>query len=45
MSKRVRVAVLLGGKSSEHEIWLESARSVLEALGPERYDVATVATS
>jgi D-alanine-D-alanine ligase len=43
VSKRVRVAVLLGGKSSEHEISLESARSVLEALDPERYDVATVA--
>ena len=43
MSKRVRVAVLLGGRSSEHEISLESARSVLQALDPERYDVATVA--
>jgi D-alanine-D-alanine ligase len=43
VSKRVRVAVLLGGKSSEHEISLESARSVLEALDPERYDVDTVA--
>jgi D-alanine-D-alanine ligase len=43
VSNRVRVAVLLGGKSSEHEISLESARSVLEALDPERYDVATVA--
>jgi D-alanine-D-alanine ligase len=43
VSKRVRVAVLLGGKSSEHEISLESARSVLEALDPEHYDVATVA--
>jgi D-alanine-D-alanine ligase len=42
VSKRIRVAVLLGGKSSEHEISLESARSVLEALDPERYDVATV---
>ena len=43
MSKRVRVAVLLGGRSSEHEISLESARSVLEALDPERYDTVTVA--
>jgi D-alanine-D-alanine ligase len=43
VSKRVRVAVLLGGKSSEHEISLESARSVLKALDPEHYDVATVA--
>jgi D-alanine-D-alanine ligase len=42
MSKRVRVAVLLGGRSSEHEISLASARSVLEALDPERYDTVTV---
>ena len=42
MSKRIRVAVLLGGKSSEHEISLESARSVLDALDPERYDAVTV---
>ena len=39
---RVRVAVLLGGKSSEHDISLESARSVLDALDPERYDAITV---
>ncbi len=43
MSKRVRVAVVLGGKSSEHEISIESASSVIEALDPDRYDVATVA--
>jgi D-alanine-D-alanine ligase len=43
VSKRVRVAVLLGGRSSEHDVSLESARSVLEALDPERYDAVTVA--
>src|SRR5213078_2246719 len=43
VSKRVRVAVLLGGRSSEHEISLASARSVLEALDPERYEAVTVA--
>jgi D-alanine-D-alanine ligase len=42
MSKRVRVAVLLGGRSSEHEISLASARSVLQALDPERYETVTV---
>jgi D-alanine-D-alanine ligase len=42
VSKRVRVAVLLGGRSSEHDISLASARSVLEALDPERYDTVTV---
>ncbi|HEY6052726.1 MAG TPA: D-alanine--D-alanine ligase family protein [Gaiellaceae bacterium] len=39
MSGKVRVAVLVGGRSSEHEISQASARSVVEALDPERYDV------
>nr|MBA3429858.1 D-alanine--D-alanine ligase A [Actinomycetota bacterium] len=43
MSGRLRVALIAGGRSSEHEISLASARSVLEALDPERYDVTTVA--
>ena len=42
MSKRVRVAVLLGGRSSEHEISIASGRSVLAALDPARYDAVTV---
>ena len=42
MSRRVKVAVLLGGRSSEHEISLASARSVLDALDPERYETITV---
>ncbi len=36
---KLRVAVLMGGRSSEHEISLASARSVAEALNPERYEV------
>jgi D-alanine-D-alanine ligase len=40
---RTRVAILAGGRSSEHDISLASARSVLESLDPERYDVVTVA--
>jgi D-alanine-D-alanine ligase len=35
--------VLAGGRSSEHDISLASARSVLEGLDPERFDVVTVA--
>jgi D-alanine-D-alanine ligase len=38
-----RVAILMGGRSSEHEISLASARSVLEALAPERYESVTIA--
>ena len=39
---RVRVAVLAGGRSSEHEVSLASARSVVAALDPERYEVVEV---
>jgi D-alanine-D-alanine ligase len=42
VSRRVKVAVLLGGRSSEHEISLASARSVLDALDPARYETITV---
>jgi D-alanine-D-alanine ligase len=43
VSRRLRVALIAGGRSSEHEISLASARSVLEALDPERYDVVNLA--
>jgi len=42
VTARVRVAVLAGGRSSEHEISLASARSVVEALDPERYETHTI---
>jgi D-alanine-D-alanine ligase len=38
----IRVAVLMGGRSSEHDISLASARSVIAALDPERYETVTV---
>ncbi|MCY7302751.1 MAG: D-alanine--D-alanine ligase [Thermoleophilia bacterium] len=38
----MRVAVLAGGRSSEHEISLASARSVIEALDPDRYETRTI---
>jgi D-alanine-D-alanine ligase len=42
VSRRVRVAVLAGGRSSEHEISRASAGSVTAALDPARYDVVQV---
>ena len=35
---RARVVVLFGGRSAEHEISCISARSVMDALDPERYE-------
>ena len=42
MSPKVRVAVVMGGRSSEHEISLASAASVLATLDPERYEAVQV---
>jgi D-alanine-D-alanine ligase len=42
VARRIRVAVLMGGRSSEHEISLASARSVLANLDPDRYETTTV---
>ncbi|MGH3117782.1 MAG: D-alanine--D-alanine ligase family protein [Gaiellales bacterium] len=39
---RLRVAVIQGGRSSEHDISLASARSVVEALDPNRYEVRAI---
>jgi D-alanine-D-alanine ligase len=35
---RIRLGIIFGGRSSEHEVSLRSARSVLEALDRRRYD-------
>lgn len=42
MSRRTRVAVVFGGRSTEHAISCVSAASVLSALDPDRYDVVAV---
>jgi len=42
MEKRLRLAVLFGGRSGEHEVSLISARSVLEVLDPAKYAVFQV---
>jgi D-alanine-D-alanine ligase len=39
---RIRVAVLLGGRSSEHSISCISGRSIVAALDPDRYEVSVV---
>ena len=38
MERRLKVAVLFGGRSGEHEVSLESARSVLQALDLTRFE-------
>ncbi len=42
MSKRLKVAVLYGGQSGEHDVSLMSAGSILENLDDDRYDITPV---
>lgn len=42
MTRKLRIAVLFGGRSGEHEVSLNSARSVLEVLDREKYEVFEV---
>jgi D-alanine-D-alanine ligase len=41
-AKKLRVLVLFGGRSGEHEVSLLSARSVLSQLDPQKYEVVPV---
>ncbi|MGE5139103.1 MAG: hypothetical protein ACM3JD_06575, partial [Rudaea sp.] len=38
MDGKIRVGLLFGGRSGEHEVSLASARSVLQALDRDKYD-------
>jgi D-alanine-D-alanine ligase len=42
MSKKVRVGVLFGGKSAEHEVSLLSARNVIDAIPRDKYEVVPI---
>lgn len=42
MTKKLRVVLLFGGRSGEHEVSCVSARHVAEALDPDRYEVVPV---
>ena len=43
MKRRMRVGVIYGGRSGEHEVSLRSAASVIAALDPKRYEVVPIA--
>ena len=42
VKKRLRVGVLFGGRSGEHEVSLQSAASVIAALDPGRYEIVPI---
>jgi D-alanine-D-alanine ligase len=42
MKRKLRVAVLFGGKSAEHEISLASARNIVEAMDKTKYQIVSI---
>lgn len=38
MDKKINVGILFGGKSAEHEVSLQSAKNIIEALDREKYN-------
>lgn len=45
MEKKLRVGVIFGGRSSEHEVSIRSALAVIEALDRQKYEVFPIAIS
>lgn len=42
MNKKIRVGILFGGKSAEHEVSLQSAKNIIEAIDKEKYEVVPI---
>ena len=42
VKKKIKVAVLFGGKSAEHEVSLQSAVNVIKALDKSKYDITPI---
>lgn len=43
MAKKIRVGVIFGGRSGEHEVSVRSAGAVIEAIDRRKYDVVPIA--
>ena len=42
MTPKIRVGILFGGKSAEHEVSLQSAKNIFEAIDKSKYDVTLI---
>jgi len=42
MKRKMKVAIICGGKSVEHEISLQSAKNVIEAMDKDRYEILLI---
>jgi D-alanine-D-alanine ligase len=42
MPKRIRVGILFGGRSAEHEVSLQSAKNIIDAIDTNKYEVVLI---
>ncbi|MFC1504871.1 D-alanine--D-alanine ligase family protein, partial [Spirochaetota bacterium] len=42
MKKKIRVGILFGGRSAEHEVSLQSAKNVISAINKKKYDIVLI---
>src|SRR5437773_6517168 len=42
MARKIRVGILFGGRSAEHEVSLQSAKNIIEAIDPSKYEVVPI---
>jgi D-alanine-D-alanine ligase len=42
LMKKIRVGIICGGQSAEHEVSLQSAKNIIEAIDREKYEVAVI---
>jgi D-alanine-D-alanine ligase len=43
MATKLRIGILFGGRSAEHEVSLQSAKNVMAAIDPRKYEVIPIA--
>ncbi len=44
-NKKIRVAVLFGGKSAEHEVSIQSAKNIIASLDKKKYEITSIKIS
>jgi len=42
MAKKIRVGILFGGRSAEHEVSLQSAKNIINAIDTNKYEVVLI---
>jgi len=42
MARKIRVGMLFGGRSAEHEVSLQSAKNIIDAIDTNKYEVVLI---